>query len=129
MLAQALSISNDRVGAEVGQALGVSLRVRARSAVWRRPAGAALVEHENAIVAQRTAEPGRSRWPRDRARCLVSRTPLDVHQVRPVAPVVGGNLAGEHLDLLAPWTVVVERDGARVAGHQHGHRSGLSLVA
>ena len=89
------------------------------SADRRRATGAALVEHQHAVVLERASEPSRAAGGARRARRLVAGAALEEHQVRAVGAVHRGHLACEHRDGGAVGLVVVERDGELVLGEAH----------
>src|SRR6202044_735842 len=95
----------------------------------RGPAGAALVEEQHPVVVQRPVQPG---LPAERARAAEPGAALKVDQPRQaraaVAPPGRPHFAGEPLDLLATWLLVVEWHREHVVGEHRAwlaeHRAG-----
>ncbi len=136
-----LRVADDRVGAEVGQVLGLGVGCRARElrADRCRPTGPPLIKQDDPVVLERLLHPagGRARRPGR----LEPRPALEEHEVRPIQPVRMGDLSGEDGDARTVGTRVVERDGVlslgqdrardAIGGHDtapHGVRAGQSVA-
>jgi hypothetical protein len=120
VLAERFGVTDDRVGTKVPEPVCVDGGIGGWLAIGGGSPGAALVEHDDPVVAQGTVEPrGRGREA-GRAWRLLPRTSLQEQEVRPVAAVVSSDLASEHLDGLAVRALVVEWTGEAVVDHQHG---------
>ena len=125
-----LGVGHDAVGAEVRQVR----RLLRRREIGKKPhgartAGAALVEHEHAEVAQRPDHPPRAPRGARGSRGLEPGAALEEDQERLVAAVGLGHLAREHRELVALGPRVVERHRELVLGQDqpgdavgHGHR-------
>ena len=113
--ADALGVAHDRVGTKMGQILGLLGRGHARERSDRgRAAGAALIQQQDAVLAQRMVKPTRrARAPR-RPHGLKPRAALQEDEERPIGPVRIGDLTSEHLDGLSARINVVERHLDRV---------------
>ena len=125
VLAQQLGVGHDCIGPEVGEVprlLGGgglaqgggagdrALGHRGVGADGRGAAGAALVQHHHAVLAQCTAEPSRGGG-LERAGCLGAGAALQEDEVGTIFAAVGGDDTGEHLDLGAGGVGVIERGG------------------
>src|SRR5581483_829543 len=94
-LPKRLGVPHDRVRPVQREALGLLGRGHARQRADRRRApGAALVEKEDAVVAERTVEPERL-LPGERPRRRRAGAALEEDEVRALAAVVRGHLACE----------------------------------
>ncbi len=127
--ADRLAVPDDRVGAEVREALGLlggAAVQRERLAGERGGvAGAALVEEEDAVVVQGTAEPG---LPTDETIRPETGSALEVDQPRQVLAVrlvAGDGLTGVELDGLARGVLVVEGHGEVAVGEDD---AGLAIA-
>src|SRR4051794_3684260 len=132
--AQQLGVADDGVGAEVREVLGLLGGRAARERRWadgRRAPGAALVEHEDAELAERAVEPAGAARGARRPRRLRAGPALEEDEEGPVAAVGVGHLAREDGDLRAVGGGVVERylelvldedEPAGAARRRPGHR-------
>ena len=104
-------VGDDRVGAEVGEIVGLLLRCPAGQRADRGgAAGAALVQEQHPVVAQCPVEQGGRGRVAGGARRLEAGTAGEEDQERPVPTIRIGDLPGEHGDPLAVGSGVIEWD-------------------
>jgi hypothetical protein len=114
-VADPLGVAHDRVGPEVREVLGLfGGRAPGERSDRGGAPGATLVEQEHAEVLKRAVHPSGVVRVAGRAGRLESRTALEVHEEREVAPVGTGQLASEYGYWLARVLAVIERDLERV---------------
>ena len=118
LAADALGVGDDRVGAEVGQVVGLlgrgALQLRADRA---RAPGAALIEQKHAEVGQGPLEPRRRRVRPRGPRGLRARAALEEEEQRALLPLWSRQLAGEDAQPLAARVGVIERQRVLALGH------------
>ncbi len=135
-LAQQLGVRDDRVGAEEGEIAGLlggarlaqgagardrALGQRGVGADGGGAAGAALVEHEHAVLAQGARQPGRGggvQW----SRSLGAGPALEVDEDGEVLAAGPGDEAGEELDRGPGGVGMVQRDGEGEVGEREARQ-------
>ena len=120
-----LGVTNDRVRAEVAEVGHLLGRRQAdQGPHGSRASGAALVEHQHAVVPERPLEPGRVERAPGRPRSLHAGASLEEHEQRPVVIHRLADHSAEDPQLQAVRTIVVERDRELVLGE---HESGSAI--
>ena len=125
LVADRLRVANDRVGPEVGQIVGLLLSRQVRKRADRsRSAGAALVEQEQPVVLERVLPPGVFDQLEQAGR-FTAGTALEEDEPGQLVALMPGSddLAGEHRDLPAVESGVVERELELVLGEDEVRRA------
>lgn len=127
--ADRLQVANDRVGAKVGQVLGLIGRRRAGDdgSDGRGAARATLIEQEHSKVGEGERQP--SRWRARRPQGLETQASLKEDEPRALDAVGRGDLAREDVDGAARGVAVDERNAVLALGEDRARDAvGLAHV-